>query len=62
VAELSKIQDYAIIGNGRSAALISDRGSLDWLCWPRPYSASIFGAIVDPKIGGHWSIRPVKES
>jgi GH15 family glucan-1,4-alpha-glucosidase len=61
-AEVSKIQDYAIIGNGRSAALISKRGSLDWLCWPRFDSPSIFGAILDPKSGGHWSIHPVHES
>jgi len=61
-AEVSKIQDYAIIGNGRSAALISKRGSLDWLCWPRFDSASIFGAILDPKSGGHWSIHPLDES
>jgi GH15 family glucan-1,4-alpha-glucosidase len=61
-AEVSKIQDYAIIGNGRSAALISKRGSLDWLCWPRFDSASIFGALVDPTIGGRWSIRPANDS
>jgi GH15 family glucan-1,4-alpha-glucosidase len=61
-AEVSKIQDYAIIGNGRSAALISNRGSLDWLCWPRFDSAPIFGAIVDPKIGGYWSVHPAKDS
>ena len=61
-AELTKIQNYAITGNGRTAALISNRGSLDWLCWPRFDSASIFGAILDPKSGGHWSIRPVDES
>jgi GH15 family glucan-1,4-alpha-glucosidase len=61
-AEVTKIQDYAIIGNGRSAALISKRGSLDWLCWPRFDSASIFGTILDLKSGGHWSIRPVDES
>jgi GH15 family glucan-1,4-alpha-glucosidase len=60
--EQPKIQDYAIIGDGRSAALISNRGSIDWLCWPRFDSASIFGAIVDPKIGGHWSIRPSQDS
>jgi len=57
-----KIQDYAIIGDGRSAALISNRGSIDWLCWPRFDSPSIFGAIVDPKIGGHWSIRPAHDA
>ncbi len=60
--EVSKIQDYAIVGNGRSVALISNRGSLDWLCWPRFDRPSIFGAIVDPKIGGRWSIRPAGDS
>jgi GH15 family glucan-1,4-alpha-glucosidase len=61
-AQQPKIQDYAIIGNGRSAALISNRGSLDWLCWPRFDSPSIFGAIVDQKIGGYWSICPKRDS
>ena len=61
-ADVPRIQDYAIIGDGRSAALISNRGSIDWLCWPRFDSPSIFGAIVDPKIGGHWSIRPANDS
>jgi GH15 family glucan-1,4-alpha-glucosidase len=61
-AATPKIQDYAIIGDGRSAALVSNRGSIDWLCWPRFDSASIFAAILDPKIGGHWSIRPVQPS
>jgi len=62
IAEASKIQDYAVIGDGRSAALISKQGSIDWLCWPRFDSESIFAAILDSKIGGHWSIRPVKAS
>jgi GH15 family glucan-1,4-alpha-glucosidase len=62
VAEVAKIQDYAVIGNGRSAALVSKRGSIDWLCWPRFDSASIFAAIVDPQIGGHWSIQPTQPS
>src|ERR1043165_1223029 len=61
-AEVTKIQDYAIIGNGRSAGLISKRGSLDWLCWPRFDSPSVFAAVLDSKRGGYWSIHPVQYS
>src|SRR5436305_15197902 len=57
-----KIQDYAAIGDGRSVALVSRYGAIDWLCWPRFDSASIFGGILDPRIGGHWSIRPALDA
>lgn len=60
-APASRIQDYALIGDGRSAALISNRGSIDWLCWPRFDSASIFASVLDPEIGGHWNIRPTED-
>ncbi|MGE5110400.1 MAG: glycoside hydrolase family 15 protein [Acidobacteriaceae bacterium] len=53
-----KIQDYGILGDCRSAALVSKSGSIDWLCWPRFDSPSIFAAILDPAQGGHWSIAP----
>src|SRR6478672_4621676 len=53
------IADYAIIGCTRSAALISREGSIDWLCWPRFDSASIFARIIDYQKGGYFSIAPV---
>ena len=52
------IADYGLIGDCRSAALVSRNGSIDWLCFPRFDSPSIFAAILDPERGGYWSISP----
>ncbi|MCW4467714.1 glycoside hydrolase family 15 protein [Flavobacterium sp. MFBS3-15] len=48
--------NYGIIGNCRSAALISDKGSIDWCCLPEFDSPSIFASILDEKKGGRFNI------
>lgn len=55
------IGDYGIIGDCRSAALISRHGSIDWLCWPWFDSPSIFAALLDVEKGGFWRIAPSGE-
>ncbi len=53
------VYPYGLIGNCQSAALVSDCGSVDWLCLPRPDSPPVFGKLLDPD-GGHFCIEPAE--
>lgn len=55
------IEDYGIIGDCASAALVGRDGSIDWLCWPRFDSPSIFAAILDADDGGHFQVQPTSD-
>ncbi|MDH0301004.1 MULTISPECIES: glycoside hydrolase family 15 protein [unclassified Pseudomonas] len=52
------IEDYALIGNCRSAALINRDGALDWLCLPRFDAPAVFAALLGNEENGRWRIAP----
>jgi GH15 family glucan-1,4-alpha-glucosidase len=56
-----KIEDYALIGDLQTAALVGRNGSVDWLCLPRFDSASCFAALLGDENHGRWAIAPVGE-
>jgi GH15 family glucan-1,4-alpha-glucosidase len=57
-----RIEDYALIGDCETAALISRGGSIDWLCWPRFDSGACCAALLGGPENGHWLIAPAGPS
>lgn len=55
-----QIEDYGLIGDMRTCALVGKNGSIDYMCWPKFDSPSTFCRILDTSQGGggHWSISP----
>ena len=60
-ANQARIEDYALIGDCETAALLSRDGSIDWLCWPDFSSGACFAALLGTAEHGSWRIAPAGE-
>ena len=60
--EPARIEDYALLGDMRTAALVDRNGSVDWMCLPRFDSPACFAALLGSADHGHWLLRPAGES
>src|SRR5437870_10654795 len=55
------LEDYGLIGDLQTAALVSREGSIEWLCLPRFDSGAVFAALLGDAENGHWALRPAGE-
>ncbi len=53
-----RIEDYGLIGNTRTAALVGNDGSIDWMCAPRFDAPACFAALLGTPEHGRWQLRP----
>jgi GH15 family glucan-1,4-alpha-glucosidase len=53
-----RIEDYALIGDCETAALVGKDGSIDWLCWPSFSSEACFASLLGTEENGYWKIAP----
>ena len=60
-ADVRRIEDYALLGDLQTAALIDRTGSIDWCCFPRFDSGACFAALLGGRENGRWSLAPATE-
>src|SRR5712691_2014735 len=59
---MPRIEDYALIGDLQTAALVSREGSIDWCCFPRFDSGACFASLLGGPEKGRWALGPVTPS